>query len=252
MQSFPKWLAVSFGVLASILIICLIVTQIYSLHTQVSSAKSANKNTITITGTGKITARPDLATINASVINTASNAKDALSANTLKMNAVLSYLKSNGIADADITTSDLNVNPEYNYLDGNQNLTGYSANQTLTIKIHDFTKLGTLLSNLPNQGVNSIDGVDYSFNDIDSFREQAREQALGNAKDNAEKLAQAAGVTLGKLQSFSESSQNPVTPLPYAMSAGSAESNVAAAPVTQTEPGTQDITADVTVIYQIQ
>lgn len=247
MNYLPKWLVWigSIVVLFLLLFITLNQAQIFN-----SSIKNVDeKHTITVTAEGKVTAVPDLAVISASVFTTASSANDARNQNDAKMNKVQAFLKSQGIADADITTSSYNLSPTYDYTNGKSVLTGYTATQTLTIKVRDLTKVGDIADGLTQNGINNIQDISYTFDNPDNFREQAREQALMKAAQNAAKLATAAGVSLGKLVTFSEN--NVGTPVPYPLGVGfggAAKSEV----VPTLQPGTQDITADVTVTYELK
>lgn len=256
MEKIPSWLAQVVGVLLAVLIIVVIVAQTYSISAQVKGT-AANQHTITITATGMVTAVPDTATIDASVQVQGATATAAANKVNTQASAVVGYLKVQGIAAADITTQNYSVNPQYSYAtQQGQTVTGYTANETVEVKVHDLTKVPALLDGVVQNGANSINGTNYTFSNPDTFTEQAREQALANAKTQAQALASAAGVTLGKLVTFSETSSQPPVVVPYAMNAGvpmavggSAGSAIASPP---SEPGSQQITADVSVTYAIQ
>lgn len=219
------------------------------------NVKNTNpKDTIQITASGKVTVAPDLAVVSATVHNDANTAVDAQSKNTQKMDAVINFLKSSGIDQKDITTSQYNVSPKYDYTRSNPTITGYTATQTVTIKVYDLTKVGSLLDGATSAGANQIDNVYFTFNDPDAIKEQARENALANAKEKAKKLADAAGLNLGKLVTFSETSSGYPGPIAYdtkAVAAGSGGAPVPA-PETMVQPGTQDITADINVTYELR
>ena len=252
MKGIPSWLLSLFGFLATLLLILVIISQAYALSAHVQGTNTT-QHTITITATGKVTAAPDLAELSASVQTQASSAQSAQLQNTTQMNAVIAVIKKDGIASADIQTSDYSINPAYNFNSGLQKITGYTANQTITVNIHDLSLVGKVLTDVTAQGANEVGDVNYTFNNIDDFREQAREQALASAHDKAEKLASAAGAKLGKLVSFSD--EDTPTSIVYPMAAGAVSGNTmaepAAQPTPQTQPGTQDITENVSVIYGI-
>lgn len=249
----PKWFVQTFLVLVTGLVAVLFIGQVVNLA---SKAKGLDeKHTINITAEGKVTAAPDLATINASVVTDGDTAVSAQSDNTKKMDKVIAFVKSQGVKPEDIKTLDYNVYPKYDYSNGRNNLSGYTASQTLNIKLHDLTLVGKLLDGLTQNGINQIQNVSYSFEEPDNLRQQAREQALANAKEKAQRLANAAGVRLGKLVSFSENAYYP-GPIPYAtlskdMAAGMGGGGVASAP-SQIEPGVQDITAEVNVTFELK
>lgn len=251
----PSWFKQTFPVLITLLFLALVVTQFQNVA---DKAKNVDpKQTINITAEGKITASPDLATINASVVTDGSTAVDAQGENTKKMNKVIDFVKTQGVDGKDIKTQDYSVYPKYDYTNGQSILSGYTASQTLNIKLHDLSLVGKLLDGLTKNGINQIQNVSYSFEHPDDLRQQAREQALSNAKDKATKLTNAAGVKLGKLVSFSENSYGGVVPM-YNDMMVKTEANMSGmggggSPIpAQVEPGVQDITAQVSVTFELK
>jgi len=249
MDKIPSWLLKLIAGLAAILLIALIVDQSYAIKGKVQVVD--DKHIVTISAQGKITAKPDLLEVSAGVVTNAGTALDAHQQNTAKMNKVIDFVKSQGVDSADIQTSNYSIYPTYDYTGGKQVITGYSANQTITIKVHNFDIAGPLLDGLSQNGANQIENVNYTFADPDALREQAREQALASAKDKAQRLAKAAGVQLGELVTFTEDQSQAPYPIPYAAAVGKGGAPDSA-PVTQVEPGTQDITAQVTVTYSLK
>ena len=258
MDKVPSWLVQAVGVLLGLLIIVVIVTQVYAISDRAQGI--GTQHTITITAEGKVTAAPDIATMNASVQVQDSTAAAATAKLNTKASAVVGYVKVQGIDAKDITTSNYNVSPQYDYTNmipaKQPSVTGYMATETVTIKIRDLTKVGSLIDGVVQNGANNIDGINYTFDNPDNIREQARELALTNAKAKAESLASAAGVQLGKLVTFSEQSATTPYPVPYAMNSVASPAGIGGgakvAPVAPSEPGTQDITADVSVTYAIK
>ncbi len=256
MEKLPSWLVQTVGVLLGVLIIVVIISQAYAINAQVKGT-AANQHTITITATGMVTAVPDLATIDASVQVQGATATAAAAKVNTQASALVGYLKVQGIAAADITTQNYNINPSYNYNNnqGTPTITGYTANETVEVKVHDLTKVPALLDGTVQNGANSIDGTNYTFSNPDEFTQQAREQALANAKTQAQALASAAGVSLGKLVTFSETSSQPPIVVPYqlngAMPMAAGAGGAMAIPAPPSEPGSQQINADVSVTYAI-
>ncbi len=251
MDRIPKWLIQTFAVLATILMLALIVNQVYAVRNSLNSFN--DKHTINISAEGKVTATPDLLTISISVVSKGSTAQAAQSGVTTKNANIETFVRTQGIADKDITTSDYSVYPNYNYDNGKNTIVDYSAGQTLTIKVRDTKNVSAILDGVTQHGADQITGVNYSFADIDSVKEQAREVALQNAKDKAEKLANAAGVKLGRLVSFTENSDTSVVPpIMYDKAAMGGLGGSGAAPVPQIDPGTQDINAQISVTYEIK
>ncbi len=254
MQNIPKWLVQAIAGLVAIMLLVVIIDRASAISNARRSV--ANQNTITISAEGKVNAVPDLATINASVITKGSTAEKAQTDSTKKMEGVMKYIQDQGVDKKDIQTSGYNVYPEYDYNQPGQVITGYVANQTVTVKVRDNALVGKLLGGLTANGVNQIMGVSYSFDDPDDLKQQAREEALKNAREKAQKLADAAGVRLGKLVSFSENSVSG-GPIPYPMFDKGVNMDVGmgmggSVPAMAVEPGTQDLIAQVSVIYEIK
>lgn len=252
MQNIPKWLVQAIAGLVAVMLLVVIIDRVSA----VSNSQKEYKNTITISAEGKVQAVPDLATINASVITKGSTAEKAQIDSSTKMDAVMKYIEEQGVEKKDIQTSGYNVYPEYDYTKSSPVITGYVANQTVTIKVRDNELVGKLLGGLTANGANQIMGVSYSFDDPDELKQQAREEALKNAREKAEKLADAAGVRLGKLVSFSENSVSG-GPIPYpmydkAVNMEVGEGRGGSVPAMAVEPGTQDLVAQVSVIYEIK
>ncbi len=218
------------------------------------SAAAAPARTITVNAEGMTTATPDLAEITFSVLSQGQNPQDLTTNNTDKMNAVLEFVSSENIASSDIATTGYDLEPDYQYDNATQSnfITGYTLTQTVTVKIHDLTNVATVLGGLAPLGVNQIGGVDFTFNDPNSFLAVARADAMSKAQAEAEQMASAAGASLGEVVNVSE---NGIVPQPfpiYNMAAPTAMGvSGAAASTPNIQPGSQDVTDNVTVTYAL-
>jgi uncharacterized protein YggE len=218
------------------------------------AASAAPARTITVTAEGKTTATPDLAEITFSVVSQGQNPQTLTDNNTSKMNAVMQFLSSENIAAADITTTGYDLEPNYQYDSSTQAnfITGYTLTQTVTVKIHDLTNVATVLGGLAPLGVNQIGGVDFTFNDPNNFLAVARADAMNQAEQKAEQMASEAGASLGEVVTVSENGVVP-GPLPVYGAEPMAEvamGSAASTPVIQ--PGSQDVTDDVTITYALR
>jgi hypothetical protein len=211
--------------------------------------------TITVTAEGKTTATPDLAEITFSVVSQGQNPQTLATNNTQKMNAVLQFVASQNIATSDIATTGYDLQPTYNYNNTMQSntITGYTLTQTVTVKIHDLTNVATVLSGLAPLGVNQIGGVNFTFNDPDTFVALARVDAMNKAETKAVQMANQAGVPLGEVVNVAENSYVPTPVTMYneampmvAMGASSAVSTP------NIQPGSQDVTDNVTITYALR
>jgi uncharacterized protein YggE len=209
-------------------------------------AAAADGRSITTRGVGRITGTPDTVTVQIGVSTQASSAKAALDANNTKANTLIELLRRNGVAAKDLHTSQLSINPTYN--DKAATITGYQVENTVQATLHDLSKAGALLDAAVGAVGNAvrIQQISFSIGDDSTLRAQARAQAVSRAKAQATQLAQAAGVTLGSIRSLTEA-VDAGTPVTYDM--GSAAGTAAAAVPLQ--PGQQDITVAVDLVYDI-
>lgn len=249
----PPWIRYSVGVLLIIVLILFALDKGYTLKQTFSHANP--KNTISVSADGKVAAAPDLATVDIGVYSTASTASDAQDQSTKKINSIIDFVKKQGIDSKDITTSQFNLFPQQDYRSGQPVVIGYSANQSVTIKVHGVDKstdtLSKVLGGVTTAGANQVNGVSLSFEDPDNLRQQAREQAIGKAKEKAQALAQSAGLSLGRVVNVSESGSGFPTPIPYAAGMGGIAADTKAVPPI-IETGNQDITVTMTVVYEVK
>ena len=195
-------------------------------------AQSDFPSAISVTGEATISVPPDLAQVDAGVASDAKTAREASEANNAAMTRVLSALKGAGVAEKDYQTSRLSLQPESapNRTAGPATIVGYRASNRVTIRLRDVTKVASAIDTLVGAGANDIGGINFTVSQASKLLDDAREQAIADARRKAEIYAKAAGVTLGAPLSILEGS-TPV-PIPYRrMAAGMA----AAAPVAQGE-----------------
>ncbi len=211
---------------------------------------TTTRDTIVISGEGKVTAIPDIATISVGVQTEKPKVTDAQKENTDKMNAIIAKLKDLGVVKEDIKTTNYSIYPAYDYVNGRQIERGYSVNQNVDVKIRKLDTIGDVLAAVAALGANQVGGVNFTIDNPDSLQQQARLKGLEAAKAKAQALAQAAGVKLGKVVGFSESANTPVPPIFYAKEALGLGGG-GAAPSPSVEAGSQEVTVNVSVTYEI-
>lgn len=215
------------------------------------------KNTIVVSDTGEIYAKPDLAIISFSVVNEAKEVSDAMLENTEKMNNVINALKDQGIAEKDLKTTSYNIYPRYDYIktetiSGKRVLAGYEVRQALQVKVRSLDKIGIIISKATESGSNQIGNLQFTIDDQEELKKRAREQAVEKAKEKAGQMAHQLGVRLGKITSFSENFYSPYFDnrniyLKEAVGMGGADS----APAPSVEAGENMISVSVTITYEI-
>ena len=210
-----------------------------------------SKHEIYITGEGKVTVKPDIAKISLGLTTKAQTVAEAQKQNTETMNTLTKTLKDEfKIKNEDIQTSNYSIYPDYVWFNNKQNLNGYVVSQNLDVKIRDLDKAGDVLARAGEAGLNQVGGLQFSVDDPEKSRIEARDKAIENAKEKAEALARVAGVKLGRVISVSESGDQPQPPI-YGMGAGMmyAKSDVSQSP--SIEVGTNEIKVTVTIGYEI-
>lgn len=164
-------------------------------------------NQIAITGEGIVYSTPDIAEVSVGVTSQAVTVADAQKENTEKMNEVISAVKSAGVAEKDVKTANYSIYPKYEWKAElkKSELAGYTVSQSLNVKIRDTKKVSEILKVATQKGVNKIGDLQFSVDEPERLKVEAREKAIKNAKQKAEMLAGQLGVKLDKVVSFSES-----------------------------------------------
>ena len=228
----------------------------------INSVQTTKTDLFSSSGEGKATAVPDSATVSLGVTAQGSTVAEAQNKANQTADKIISAVKKLGITDKDIKTTNYSVNPDYGQgggiqpliyppvpiNNGNQAITGYTVTQNLEIKVKPIEKANKVVDAGTSNGANLVGGVNYTFSDElqKSLENQARVQAVNNAKDKAQSLANAAGVHLGRVINVVEIGNG--FPQPMAMKAGSTTSD--STTPTNVTPGENSVTIDVTIYYE--
>jgi uncharacterized protein YggE len=195
-------------------------------------AQTALPAMISVTGSATISVPPDLAQIDGGVTSEATTAREASEINNAAMGKVLLALKGAGIDEKDFQISRLSLQPQSapNRTSGPPVIVGYRASNRVTIRLRDVTKVASVIDTLVGAGANDIGGINFMVAQASKLLDEAREQAIADARRKAEIYARAAGVTLGAPISISE--EGSPAPMQFRKMAGAMS---AAAPVAQGE-----------------
>jgi uncharacterized protein YggE len=169
-------------------------------------AQTALPAMISVTGEATLSVPPDLAQVDGGVTSEAKTAREASDANNAAMGKVLLALKGAGIDEKDFQTSRLSLQPQSapNRTSGPPVIVSYRASNRVTIRLRDVTKVAGVIDTLVGAGANDIGGINFMVSQSSKLLDQAREQAIADARRKAEIYAKAAGVTLGAPISISE------------------------------------------------
>jgi uncharacterized protein YggE len=256
MQNKYQLLSIAVITAALVLLFSGLVFSVVGFNLPVTEAQAAqtgttNARNITVVGEGKVRAQPDIAqaTIGVEVVN--SDVKQASSDAAATMEAILTALTAQGVAESDIQTSYYNIWVERPYNpDGSQSTEAiYHVSNTVQVTIRDLSKVTTTLGAAIEAGANTINSVTFSVADTTELEAQARQEAVDNAKATAEELATMNGVTLGEVISVSEVIVGGPIPLMSTSYAAEGIGGGAAGPLS---PGEVEITVQLQVSYAIQ
>ena len=167
---------------------------------------------ISISGTGRVQVKPNMATASIGVETVATTLADATSQTNTKMAALIAQVKNLGVADKDIQTSSYNISPITNQPKQGESpkITSYRVSNQLNVTIRKIDDVGKILDAVVAAGANNIYGISFSIDDPTPYQQQARAAAVKDAMDKASQLAKAAGITLGKVISINEGGASPV------------------------------------------
>ena len=202
-----------------------------------------------VSATGEATRVPDLAIISAGVVTRQTTAAAAIQENAARMERVLSALKRAGIAERDLQTSSINLNPEYRYQDNRSpELVGYSASNQVSIRFHDIRNTGKILDALVAEGANQINGPTLTIDKPEAALDEARLKALANGRARADVYARALGRRVARIVSISESGGSYPVPPPMPMMmearAQAADSKIL--------PGEQKLQVTLSIVFDLQ
>lgn len=197
---------------------------------------------VTVSGEATVSVAPDMAAIRIGVTSQGKTAREASDANAKQMTAVLAAIKDAGIADRDVQTSRLSLQPQYDpNKGGTARLLGFQVTNQLTVKMRDIDKLPSILDRAIAAGANEMSGIEFVVSEQSKLLDQARSEAIADARRKAELYAHAAGVKVGHVAAIAEEGSAPPPRLMQALRAG-------AVPVA---PGEQTLRAVVTVSYEL-
>lgn len=213
----------------------------------INSVTTSKSDVFSATGQGSFAAKPDIATLNVGIQANGQTVQQVQDQINSKLNQIATKIKALGVNEKDIKTINYSIQPNVDFREGNQKITGYFANTTLLIKVRDINKINNVIDEATQAGANQIGGINFDVDDKTKAEDEARKEAVEQAKKKAEAVAKIAGFSLGKIINYSEDFGG--SPRPITFSA--VESADKAVP-TQVEPGSSEIKVTVTLSYEIR
>lgn len=215
----------------------------------VADAQSATPTTLTVNAEGRVARAPDIAEVSGGVVTSAPTAAAAMRENAERMTAVVAAVRKAGIAERDIQTSGLSLQPQYRYQNNAPPvLTGYQATNTVSLQIRKIAETGKLLDALVGVGANQISGPNFRVEAADAALDEARVEAVATARARAELYAKAAGKQVRRIVSIAESGGFEPGPRPLIAKAMMMD----AAPAPPVAPGEVALAVNVTMVFELQ
>jgi uncharacterized protein YggE len=217
--------------------------------TKVTAADTATAGAggISVTGTGRATGTPNLLRLQLAVNVTKPDVSSALAAANAAANAVQKALKAGGVADADLQTSGLSIQPNYDSTSGGWRPNGFQVQQSISAVLRDLPKAGAAITAVVNAGGDAvrIDGASLDIANDTELMNKARDAAFAAAEAKAKAYAKAAGRSLGAVTTISESEN---TGGPYRMLAAASAAKDIAVPI---QAGSQDVSVTVSATWAL-
>lgn len=235
--------------IVSIFVVLFVYTKVAGpIPFSINSVTTQKSTTFDVTGSGKVTVKPDIASVRIGIEANGSTVKSVQDKINSTINKVSVAIKGLGIDSKDIQTQNYSITPDYNYSEGSQKIKGYTASTNLAIKVREIDKVNQVIDVSTENGANQVGGINFEVDDNSKTENEARQKAVDEAKRKAGDAAKIAGFRLGKIINYSENFQGGIRPM-YMMSS---DVKLSAGSPTEVEPGSTDVTVVVTLSYEIQ
>lgn len=220
------------------------------LPISVTQTLTQKETTFDTSGSSEITAIPDEAQVRLGINIRQDTVKQAQDQANQIINRISKATQDLGVDKKDIKTQNYQLNPEYDYSHDERKIIGYQINTQILVKLTDFEKLNQIIDNATRLGANQVGGINFSLSEDkrNELKKQAREEAIGKAKQNATELSKLAGIKLGKVVNVIESAGSNSYPQPRYDQSKLMMADKSAP--TQIEPGSETYTYNVTLSYE--
>lgn len=231
-------------------IVALFLIKALDLSYPLTITTTTKSTELAVVGEGKVEATPDTVYIDVGItINNQSTTEAAQKRIDEVNNAILAAMEKLGIAKADIKTTNYSVYPNYKYENNENRINGYNGNASISIKVSDVKLATQVTTEATKAGANQINGSRFVIDKPEKYREQARNEAIDNARQQAETLAKQLGIKLGKVTNIVESTPDG-TIMPMYMKTADMAVGAGGGAGAQFEPGTQTISSTVTLYFE--
>jgi len=242
----------------NLLLIVLVVIALASLFVatrdqEIVLSQSESRNTISITGEAERFVAPDTASMSFSMTRKSTNLSEATDSVNERISSLVSSLRSDGVRESDIKTTNYSVQPQYIYNERERVFDGYRVTQSLEVKIRDLDSVSSVVSKIGELEVDNVSGLSFFVDNDEEIREELREEAIDDARAQASRLASDLGVSLSKIIGFSEGGAVKFISEPVFRTTAFAEEALFDASVPVSIPTGEDrLNARVTITYELE
>ena len=209
---------------------------------------SADGTLLSVSAQAEARRAPDIATVSAGVVTQAADANGALRENADRMAKVVAAIRAAGVAERDVQTAGVNLNPQYRYADNKPPaITGYQASNTVNVTVRDIAKLGRILDALVATGANQVNGPTFDIDRKEPVYDEARRDALDTARQRAEMYAKALGLRVRRIVSIDETGGAAI-PRPIPMYSMAKAARDEATPIS---PGENVLSVNLNVVFEL-
>jgi uncharacterized protein YggE len=247
MDQSSKRIVISVILIGIVVLIFLWVIKYFNIYYPIAVTNQSVAGELSVVGTGQVDVTPNSATVSIGIVENGTTAKEVEQAISTANNKIVAAVQGLGIAKKDIKTTNYSINPNYSYDGGRNTINGYVGNATLSVTVKDTTKLSDVIVAATNAGANNISDTQYKLDNPEKYQEEARNKAIANAKEQAQKLSNQLGIKLGKVVNIAESSPSTPPVMMYDKALSIAPVGGAAP---QLQPGQQTITSTVTLYFE--
>lgn len=233
-------------------IVGLFVIKLFNISYPITVVNTSRSSELAVVGEGKVVVVPDTAYVDAGImIDRATTVSEAQNKINEINNKIITALKGVGVEKNDIKTSNYSINPNYKYTNNENRVDGYNGNVSIEIKVKDPQLAARVIEVVTAAGANQINGSRFVVGKPEMYREEARNAAIKNAKDQAQKIAKDLGIKLGKITNIVESSpdQN-IFPVYSKMDSAMLRTGGGGGGSPEIEQGSQTITSVVTLYFE--
>lgn len=217
-------------------------------NAQTPATATADGTLLSVSARAEASRVPDVASLSSGVVTQAADANAALKANSAQMAKVVATIRAAGVAERDIQTSGISIQPQYRYAENQPPvITGYQASNNVNLKVRDIAKLGEVLDALVASGANQVNGPSFEIDQPEAVYDEARKAALKQAQARAQMYAESLGLKVRRIVSISEGGGFQ-PPMPVMMKAMAMDARAESAPVA---PGETTLAANLDVVFEL-